>query len=545
MRPGIRALTIPFILVACLLCVSPVTGQRSDADEFELHGSVINDATGEPVSGALVQLQRNAQFSATNGTFVFTNLPRGRYSLWARKPGFFTEQDLGRSNAWSNSWHDVPSNAEMVLKLVPESIIYGEVKNENGEPLEGVTVRAQRWQMMDGRRSLRSVGDAVTDDEGNFRIAELRPGRYRLAFVESNHGGAITVDRITKKRNAEQGYGSQFYPGVSDPELATTLEVRTGSQVHIAQNLRPQRLYEVAGVVRGSNLENGFTVMLMNSEGDNVQKGMRLDPKTGGFQISEVPEGSYMLTAIAFGRNDEKTKEFTRQLTVTQLIHVSSDLSGLVLPLGRGISVGVQIYGAASPAGAGNVPQVMVRMTSKEFPQHSPSTMAPPQKSERKAIAAIDDIAPGTYTVEALPNQPGYIAALRCGNVDLLREELTVAPGTSLPPIEVTLRNDGAQLNVTVTQNGQPAAAGVVIYSTEYPRRSLLAQTNETGALSLGGLAPGKYQVAAVEDAQDLEFRNPAVMAKVLGHTAEVTLQPGEQTSVRVEVQNPQEQQRQ
>ena len=137
MQLSIRVFAIPFILAACLLCVSHTTAQQEDTEEFELHESVINDATGEPVTGALVQLLRNAQFSATNGTFVFTNLPRGRYSLWARKPGFFTEQDLGRSSAWSNSWHDVPSNVEMVLKLVPESIIYGEVKEREWRASRG------------------------------------------------------------------------------------------------------------------------------------------------------------------------------------------------------------------------------------------------------------------------------------------------------------------------------------------------------------------------------------------------------------------------
>jgi hypothetical protein len=249
-----------------------------------------------------------------------------------------------------------------------------------------------------------------------------------------------------------------------------------------------------------------------------------------------------MLTAVAFARNEERTKEIRPQLTATQLIHVGSDLIGLVLPVGRGISLRVQIDGATSPAGADDAPHVRVRMISKEFPQHSPGTVAPPRKDEHKDAATIDDIPPGTYTVEVSPNQPEYVATLRCGSVDLLREELTLAPGASLPPIEVTLRNDGAQLNVTSTRNGQLAAAGVVIYSPESPRRSLLTQTNETGTFAMGNVPPGKYQLVAVEDTQDLEFRNPAVMAKYLEHSTEVNLQPGDQASVRVEVQNPQEQ---
>lgn len=129
--------------------------------------------------------------------------------------------------------------------------------------------------------------------------------------------------------------------------------------------------------------------------------------------------------------------------------------------------------------------------------------------------------------------------------VDLLRDDLTIVPSGALPPIEVTLANDGAQLSVNVTEKGQPAAAAVVIYSEEYPRRSILTQTNETGAFSLGNLAPGKYKVIAVKDGLDLEFRNPALMEKYLEHASTVTLQPrGGETNVQVEVQETQERQR-
>jgi hypothetical protein len=40
-----------------------------------------------------------------------------------------------------------------------------------------------------------------------------------------------------------------------------------------------------------------------------------------------------------------------------------------------------------------------------------------------------------------------------------------------------------------------------------------------------------------VKDAQDLEFRNPAAMEKYLGHASSVILQPGDETNLRVEMQ--------
>src|ERR1700751_861280 len=84
-------------LFVMALCFPPCAITQSASDRFDLRGKVINSVTGEPVNGALVQLSASeTQFSQSDGSFVFSNLPRAQLSLVARKPGFFNEQDLGR-----------------------------------------------------------------------------------------------------------------------------------------------------------------------------------------------------------------------------------------------------------------------------------------------------------------------------------------------------------------------------------------------------------------------------------------------------------------
>jgi uncharacterized protein (DUF2141 family) len=542
----ITAFTISCTLVAWLMCVPSATGRQTETNSFELRGVVLNAATGEPVSGALVQMQApsgKTQFAGTNGTFVFKNLPQGRYFLMASKPGFFSEQQLGHGNAWMSSMREIPSNEEVALKLTPEGIICGEVRNENGEPIEAVTVRAQRWQMEDGRRRLQNTRDTITDDEGNFRIAELPPGTYNLSFVPTNRGGWITYDKLSRKKQTDEGYGAQFYPGVADAESARPMEVRAGTQVHITQAMKRQKLFEIAGVVRGANPDSGFNLTLMNTTGDIVQQAVRIDRKRGEFQILGVPAGTYMLSAMAQEASESVVEDNRPPRSAMQMIHLNSDLTGVVLPLGRGNSLEVQVRDEVPPDGTNNVHQVMVRLISMEFQQYSPAIMAPATEGQRVKTARFEDIPPGTYTVEATPNFPGYIAALRCGNTDLLRDDLTVTPGVALPPTEATLRNDGARLGVTLAGIGQTAAASVVIYSDEYPKRSVLMQANSTGMFSLERLPPGHYRVIAVKDAQDLEFRNPIAMERYLAHASSVILQPGDETTLRVEMQELQEQQ--
>jgi hypothetical protein len=525
-------------LFAMALWFPPCAVAQSASDRFDLRGKVINSVTGEPVNGALVQLSANqTQFSHSDGSFVFTDLPRGQLSVVARKPGFFNEQDLGR---WGQPTLfpqiAVPGKADVVVKLVPEGVLFGQVKDEIGEPLDGVAVRAQRRQVADGRSELQSAGETTTDDEGNFRIAELLPGNYYLAFLPPNRGGRIFTTS-QRKSHVEEGYGAQFYPGASDVSSAVALAIHAGAQLEINHTYARQRVFEVAGIVRPVNPEKFLNIILINSFGGSVQSDTRVNPKTGEFQIPAVPAGTYLLSATAIARGPEQDSDF-RPAMATLPIHVNADLRGLVLNLASGIAVAAQLRDETERnPGRYNV-QVSVNLVPRDFPNSVSGLAIPPPPGALRYPTRFENLAPGIYTVEASPMAPGYVASLRCGSVDLLRDDLTIAPGSAPPPIEVTLRSDSAQITVTLP-NG-PSAATLVVYSQEYPRRSILAPIYY-GNTSVQNLAPGAYQLLALRDASELEYRNPAVMEKYLAHAIPVTLQPGDKAAVRLEIEEPPE----
>jgi hypothetical protein len=539
-------LAILFAFLASLSCALATPAKQAESDRFELRGTVINAATKEPVGRALVQLNVPngvAQLSGTDGAFVFTNLPRGQYVATALKPGFFNEEELGRGYAARNTVAHVPSSDDLLLKLTPEGVIYGEVKNEDGEPIEGIRVKVIRLRVAEGHRIVEPQGEILTDDEGTFRIADLRPGRYRVWFMQANRGIIRFVRDFNRKREPEQGYAPEFYPGVKDAESAAVIEVKADAQMQVTQILKRQRLFEISGVVRGGDPEGALNLLLRDALGDYVPENMKIDQKRGQFQIVGIPEGTYTLLARGQRRRGPATEEIQPMRSATQLVHLTSDVTGVVLAMQPANSVEIQVRDEIPPDGSNTLHQAVVRFVSLENTQYSPAVQAPIMESERVAMARLDDIPPGTYRVEAMPNQGGYVASLRCGRTDLLREDLTVATGAELPPIEVTLRNDGAQLNMRVLDENKRRAASVVIYSQEYPRRSLLVQLDDSGSVSQTNLAPGTYSLIAVDDADELEFGNPLAMQKYLGDATEVTLQPGDKTSVRVKLQASQGQQ--
>lgn len=525
--------------------------QQPASESIELRGKVLNSVTGEPIAGALVQIygqEQRAQFTASDGTFVFNDLPPGSYSPVARKQGFFNDQQLSIP---MRPPIQAAGSEPVILKLTPEAVIYGEVKNENGEPLEGVTVRAQQWQAQNGQRQLVTRGNATTDDEGNFRLADLSQGRYYLSFLSTNRGGWSTTYQLSSKKQDEQGYGAQFYPGVRDVKSATAIEIRPGAQIHIVQALSPEHLFAVAGVVHGADSETPFNLMLMNTSGDFVQNSVSINQKTGQFQIRGVPGGPYILRVTANRRPALRNTasgllapadEERPPLTAALPLQVHDDLSGLVVVLGTGTSIGVQLRDETSGSNEANgLHQILLKMIPQEFSGSQTAIMVPPSPGDRsrRASTRFEGLVPDTYTVEAIPRGPWYISSLRCGSEDLLRDDLTVSGGGALPPIEVTLRDDGAQLTVRVLNNSQPVEAGVLLFSPDYPRRSQFFGSGSS--ISVGNLAPGRYYVIATSSAGNLEFRNPLVMEPYLAHATEVTLGPRANVTASAEVQGPED----
>jgi carboxypeptidase family protein len=537
-----RRSPVPFLLTTLfvgILSLAPGAASQTNSDHFDLHGKVINSVTGEPISGALVQLSyQQVQFTQSDGSFAFTNLPRGPFALQTKKPGFFNDVELGRGNPWMSP--ETAMQGDVIVKLTPEGIIFGQLKNENGEPVEGAPVKLQRWQTANGRRQLEFVGQTTTSDEGTFRFAELTPGNYFLSFAPPDRGIRI-ANELRRKKQDDQGYGSQFYPGTPDISAATALPVRPGSQLHIIQTISRQRLFEIAGVVRGAGPQSRFDLSLVDWLGELIPLNVHLNPNTGEFQITGIPAGSYLLSATFFPPRNDPPASNPAPLTARLPVEVNTDLSGLVLSLAPAIQAVVQLLDEIQPdATTNNFHQVTLSMISQDFSRNGPSITVPQSPDAPSMPSRFENLPPGTYSVQAFPNGSGYVAALRCGSVDLLRDDLTIVPGSPPPPIEVTLRGDSAQLTAALQDTSKSGT--FVVYSPEYPRRSVLmpAAHGATSA-SIPNLPPGTYQVFALNDASELEFHSPAAVEQYLKRATTVTLQSGDNANIRVELQQSQE----
>lgn len=533
--PKRRFVALLLLALASLFSALTLRAQQTADDRFELRGSVVNAVTSAPIGNVLVTLNgpiSAQQLSGADGTFTFANLPRGRYQLSVNKPGYFDEHES--SGGWAAELSS--GNGDVTLQMTPEGVIYGTVEGENAQPVEGVQVQVEAWRVIDSVKQLQPMGNATTDDEGNFRIAELRPGTYYLKFLPDNARGWRTYSALNRNKHEQVGYPPQFYPAGVEEASATPIRIQEGSQIQINQTLKTQKLFEVAGIVRGTTPGKWVNFRLLEPHGGGLAKDVRFDDKTGEFQIEKVPEGAYLLVAQAQDPSEDDSQGATQPLTAVLPIQVNHDLSGLFLALSRGISIPVEVDDEIASQ-AQEVHPVHLRLLSKDFPQSSRALMLPPRPNDRHASRQFENVLPGTYDVQAWPQAGGYIASLRCGSVDLLKDELIIASGASVPPIEVQLRNDGAEINVQAVENGRPTPATVVIFSEEYPKLSFLQVAGYGGRVALSNARPGPYKVIAVKAQREVEFHDPAVIEKYAAQAKEVTLRPGDKASIQVEVQ--------
>jgi hypothetical protein len=171
----------------------------------------------------------------------------------------------------------------------------------------------------------------------------------------------------------------------------------------------------------------------------------------------------------------------------------------------------------------------------------------------------LDNVAPGRYWVRVNSSR-GYAASIRSGSTDLLHQALVVSPGGSAPAIEITMRDDTAQIDGTVeglaTATGQPtgAIAGALlpdansfspassahVYCIPLPDSTgdvAEVWVSPDGSFVSPPLTPGAYRLLAFDRPQPtLEYRNPEAMRAYDAKGPVVRLAGGQKEHVRLQL---------
>jgi protocatechuate 3,4-dioxygenase beta subunit len=176
--------------------VRAAAGGAAAVGTATITGVVVVSGTGVPARRSRVtitsqeaRMTRNT-VADENGRFAFSNLPAGRYSLTAAKPGHIASS-YGQSRPGLPGTPiqlDDGQKFEARLQITRGGVLTGVVLDEDGDAIPGIQVRALRYVRQNGQRTLRGENIASTDDRGIYRIFGLQPGDYLLAATARNTG---------------------------------------------------------------------------------------------------------------------------------------------------------------------------------------------------------------------------------------------------------------------------------------------------------------------------------------------------------------------
>jgi hypothetical protein len=576
-RLPITALTVIVLLAvwyATLTRASAHTAQPEDKQD-SVHGIVVNSVTHEPVARALVYSPDNRFATMTDGEgrFEFTFAPTETdknnkdeesgsanvlhttrscvgtdcvtYTssdramnrpdvLQARKPGFLNDQN------GAQTLQSATPGKELTILLIPEALVVGRVTLPTSEASEAIQLEIYRRQVEEGRAHWVLGGSASTKSDGEFRFAELSAGIYKLLTREVQDRDPLTFD----PRGQQYGYPPVYFPNASDFAAAQTIQLEAGqifqADISLVRHLYYRVKVAVANVPPGVG-GIGVVVSAQGHRGPGYSLGYNNQDQT----IQGVlPNGNYTLEASSFGPNGASG------LLNISVKGAAVEGSGMTLVPNGSISVNVKeeftpsedqspqgvIVRNGQPGGNERGPRsyLNVRLEpADDFGQERGGWLRPPTGPEDDSLA-IDSVQPGRYWVRANSSR-GFVASVTSGEMDLLHQPLVVGPGGSSSPIEITVRDGGAEIDGTiegaapqfgVSEGSAGSPAGAVrlapdgsfahVYCIPLPDssgefRDLLVPPD--GKFGPQEVPPGTYRVLAFDHPQpELEYRDPEAM---------------------------------
>ena len=535
----------------CLLAagLSAVFAQTTAAPATgSIEGQIVNANTGAPLKKATVRLSglppQNqqpangpgipprvmARDTDEQGRYKFTGLDAGRYMLSVTRTGFLMQSYGSRRPGYGGTPILLGENQQATaidLRLTPQAVITGHVVDEDGDPMPNIPIKLMRLVYVSGTRQWQQRGGTATSDIGEYRLAELEPGRY-LVGTQSRLPMATTE----APDKPEMVYVATYYPRSTDENSASPIDVGPGGEIRaIDIHMVKAPAVRVRGTIAGGAEPGGrgrgaVQVGLVPRDGGaaSVLHGVAR-PNDSTFEIRGVQPGSYLLWARA---GNVPAEMFT-----SQPLDVSSNtIGGLVLTLAPAQDVPVKISVAESDA------QVDLSKTTIRLRPLVPGLGgAAPMARMENGQFTLRGVTALRYAVSigGMP-QGCYLQSLRYGG-----QEVTPAGAefNSRTPLEVVLSSQAGQISGSVTdKNGRPVLRAIVVLIPEDAAVSELqsGNTDDNGAFTFDRLRPGRYKVLAWEDMEPGAYQDPEFRKLYESRAAEISVGPHDQQTAQIRV---------
>lgn len=504
-----------------------------------VRGTVVG-AGNEPLRKAEVVLRAGRGGGTTmvrttdaNGSFVFEGVPPGNYTLSAQRTGY-VRSEYGAKPGVRGAGPTIPVGAGqqvtgITVKLLPQAVIAGKVVDEEGDPVMHVAVQVLKERWINGRRQLVPMNADSTNDLGEYRIAELAPGRY---YLLANTRSGWEAQARAPSPAGDLTYPATYYPGVQEASQATPIEVAAGQQaLGIDFRLRKLPAFRIRGKVideAGKPAQFAAVTAIPSDAGLVGPRGMAMvRGADGAFELANILPGPY--TLVVNRMNREERSRMTGQASVQV---GNRDLEGVVIQLARPF----EVTGFVKLPNEAAIPENL-RVVLE--PMHTGAPFFGGTESQMKdGEFTISGISPGKYrfTVQNLP--PGtYLKSVMVQGQDLTAGASIMAAATG---VEVTLGMNAPQVTgVVLNGEKQPVAGATVALvpeSSKFERYWLFrtATTDQNGAFTVNNIVPGQYTAYAFTDVEEGSWHSREFLQPFEGKGVAVKLAEGAKENVQL-----------
>ncbi len=303
-------------------------------------GQVVEMGSNQPVAGALVQVsmrpgdqapppgggraggaQPASVLADAQGRFFFNNLPAGLLTITSEHTGFVPSGPVLAELA------EGARTLNVKVRLAKKGSIAGQLRDEAGDPVVGMTVAIFRRSIVNGRPGLQSAGTSRSDDRGAYRLGGIAPGEYvvyaygrdpnpfdsvLLTTLASEPINLMSVAARALVVGADvvsidpsmRTYAPTFHPNSSTLARATRVSIAPGeeqTEVHI--QVARVRAARVSGQIVGATSAVQASALRLVPSAD-AEAGIEvtripamLVQPDGRFDFASVPPGQYRLIA--------------------------------------------------------------------------------------------------------------------------------------------------------------------------------------------------------------------------------------------------------
>jgi hypothetical protein len=237
--------------------------------------------------------------------------------------------DESLATADMSEWPRHLPGAQVTVRIVKGGVITGTIKNQKGDPVVGVNVRAlQIGDQQSLMARLTGEGHQVeTDDRGIYRIYGLPAGEYVVAAGGRRPFGQFFPTNFDLD-------APTYYPS-SSRDTAVPVSVRSAEEATgIDIRYRNAQGYSISGALRhtidSSSRMNMSSVSLFDLKTNAMvsNSSNNLNRPEHSFQFDGLADGEYELLATFFARADTNWAAGTKKVTVS-----GADVTGVEIPI--------------------------------------------------------------------------------------------------------------------------------------------------------------------------------------------------------------------